>query len=97
MATKTIKLKRSTSPGAKPSGLEDGEVAVNITDGRFYTNRQNDTGWFTNDRHIISSHMSTITEDVVIEDGFNAMSVGPITVEDSATVSVPSDSVWLVL
>jgi hypothetical protein len=40
---------------------------------------------------------ATITQDVVIETGNNAMSAGPVSIASGVTVSVPSGSVWTVV
>jgi len=38
----------------------------------------------------------TVTTSYTITTNYNAMSVGPITIDDGATVSVPSGSTWLI-
>ena len=40
---------------------------------------------------------ATITQDVVIETGNNAISGGPVTISDGVTVTVPSGSVWTIV
>jgi hypothetical protein len=39
----------------------------------------------------------TITENQSISTGYNASSVGPITINSGISVTVPTDSTWLVL
>jgi hypothetical protein len=39
----------------------------------------------------------TVTADYTISTNFNAMSTGPITVNTGITVTIPTDSVWVVL
>lgn len=38
-----IQLKRSTIPGTRPVNLEDGEISVNIYDGKLFVKRNNGT------------------------------------------------------
>jgi hypothetical protein len=45
----------------------------------------------------IIAHNATITSSYTIPAGFNAMSVGPVTVASGVTVTVPSGQRWLVL
>jgi len=45
----------------------------------------------------IIAHNATITSSYVIPNGYNAMSVGPVTVASGVTVTVPSGQRWLVL
>jgi hypothetical protein len=40
---------------------------------------------------------ATITQDVVIETGNNAISGGPVTINSGITVTVPSGSVWTIV
>lgn len=40
---------------------------------------------------------STITEDVTITTGNNAISAGPVTISSGITVTVPSGSVWTIV
>lgn len=40
---------------------------------------------------------ATITQDVVIETGNNAISGGPVTINSGVTVTVPSGSVWTIV
>lgn len=40
---------------------------------------------------------STITEDVTVTTGNNAISAGPVTISSGITVSVPSGSVWTIV
>ena len=39
----------------------------------------------------------TVTEDYTISDGKNAMSAGPITIDDDATVTIPDGSTWVIV
>jgi len=45
----------------------------------------------------IIAHNATITSSYTIPAGYNAMSVGPVTVDSGVTVTVPSGQRWLVL
>jgi hypothetical protein len=40
---------------------------------------------------------STITEDVTVTTGNNAISAGPVTISSGITVTVPSGSVWTIV
>ena len=45
----------------------------------------------------IKENVVTISSDYSISSGYNALSVGPITIDDTVTVSIPSGSTWKVL
>ncbi len=45
----------------------------------------------------ILSLSQTIDEDVVIEEGRNGLSLGPVTISEGRSVTVSEDSVWTVL
>jgi hypothetical protein len=42
-------------------------------------------------------NIQTITTNEAIDSGYNASSVGPITIGSGASVTVPLGSIWLVL
>ena len=42
-------------------------------------------------------NVQTITSNQSIESGYNASSVGPITISSGVSVTVPTGSTWLVL
>lgn len=45
----------------------------------------------------IKENVVTISSDYAINSGYNALSVGPITIADTVTVTVPSGSTWKVI
>lgn len=45
----------------------------------------------------IKENVVTISSDYAINSGYNALSVGPITIADTVTVTVPSGSTWKVV
>jgi len=42
-------------------------------------------------------HSASITEDTEIPDGYNALSAGPVTIVGAATVTVGTNSNWVVV
>jgi len=42
-------------------------------------------------------HPNVITKDYAIPEGYNAISAGPITIEDDVTVTIPEDSTWVIV
>jgi hypothetical protein len=45
----------------------------------------------------IYENLTTITQSYSITTGTNAMSAGPITINDGVTVSIPNGSVWTIV
>ena len=45
----------------------------------------------------IYENLQTITANYSITTGSNAMSAGPITINDGVTVSIPNGSVWTIV
>jgi hypothetical protein len=45
----------------------------------------------------ILMHTAVINEDLSIDDGYNGVSGGPVTIADGATVTVPTGSTWTIV
>jgi hypothetical protein len=105
MAT-TIVIKNSSTAGSVPTSgqLVQGELAVNVTDRKIFTETAAGTvveigggarGNGADD--IFFENSKTINGSYTITTNKNAMSTGPITLANGVTVTVPSDSRWVVL
>jgi|TARA_B100000085_G_scaffold154429_1_gene140215 hypothetical protein len=98
----TIKQKRGTSdPGA--SDLVVGELAINTTDGGVFTKTDGGSvvevgaGGATVADDCIYENSQTISSNYTISTNKNAMSAGPITVNASVTVTIPSGSTYTII
>ena len=98
----TIKQKRGTSdPGA--SDLVVGELAINTTDGGVFTKTDGGSvvevgaGGATVADDCIYENSQTISSNYTISTNKNAMSAGPITVNASVTVTIPSGSTYTIV
>jgi len=108
----TLKLKRSAVAGRVPttSDLQLGELGLNTYDGKLYTRKDNgsvsivelsggagggasgggtDKVFYENDQTITTSYTLTASK--------NAVTAGPVTINSSITVTVPSGSSWVVV
>jgi hypothetical protein len=105
MAT-TIVIKNSSTAGSVPTAgqLVQGELAVNVTDRKIFTETAAGTvveigggarGNGADD--IFFENSKTINGSYTITTNKNAMSTGPITLATGVTVTVPSDSRWVIL
>jgi hypothetical protein len=105
MAT-TIVIKNSSTAGSVPTAgqLVQGELAVNVTDRKIFTETAAGTvveigggarGNGADD--IFFENSKTINGNYTITTNKNAMSTGPITLASGVSVTVPSDSRWVVL
>jgi hypothetical protein len=105
MAT-TIITKNNDIPGQVPldTQLVVGELAVNTADRVLYTKHSDDTvveigggakGGFNN--KIFYENQQIVTVDYEITTNYNAGSFGPITIDTSITVTVPSGSTWTIV
>jgi hypothetical protein len=101
-----ISLYYTTTAGAVPvnTNLVNGELAINITDGKLYYKDNTGavraisggaTGGGTDQVFVLNG--VTVTTSYSFPTGKNAESVGPITVNSGATVTIPSGSRWVVL
>jgi len=105
MAT-TIVIKNSSTAGSVPTAgqLVQGELAVNVTDRKIFTETSTGTvvelgggarGNGADD--IFFENSKTVNGSYTITTNKNAMSTGPITIATGVTVTVPSDSRWVIL
>lgn len=47
--------------------------------------------------HVFFENDTTVTADYSITSGKNAMSAGPVTINDGITVTIPNGSVWAIV
>jgi len=45
----------------------------------------------------IVQHANTVSFNVVIQDNYNGMSAGPITIDSGVSVTVPTGSTWTIV
>jgi hypothetical protein len=101
-----ISLYYSTTPGAKPlaANLVNGELAVNITDKLLYI--KNSAGSVVQisggatgggGDQVFVQNQQVVTTSYTLSTGYNAESVGPITINGGVTVTVPAGQRWVVL
>lgn len=102
----TIQIKRSSTAAAIPTAgqLAVGELAVNLLDRKLFSkNADGDvfqlgggaTGAGQDD--VFYENSQSVTTDYTISTGKNAMSAGPIEIDDGITVTVPDGSAWTVV
>ena len=101
-----IQLYYSTVTGNEPApaDMRVGELALNVTDKLLFTkNNSNDivtiSGGATGgggDQVFVQNQM-VVTTNYTLPTGFNAESVGPITINSGVTVTVPSGQRWVIL
>jgi len=98
-----ISLYYSITSGHVPAAanLVLGELALNVADGNlFYKDNSGTVQKFNIGNYTDSGfwqNIQTISSNQAITVGYNAESVGPITIAGGVTVTVPSGSRWLVL
>lgn len=102
----TIQIKRSSTAAAVPTAgqLAVGELAVNLNDRKLFSKNNAGTviqlgGGATGagQDDVFYENSQTVTTDYTITTGKNAMSAGPIEIEDTITVTVPSGSTWTIV
>lgn len=104
----TIRIKRSAVPGKVPAtnDLALGELGLNTYDGKLYTKKDDGTpsivelsggagGGGTSGP--IAETAQTIAENLVLTTGFNGISAGPVQVAATYAVTVPANSVWVII
>lgn len=110
MSTKLL-IKRSDVPDRVPTtaDLEIGELALNSHDGILFFKVDDgvDTYITTISRaagakgggrnEVFFENDIVVTDDYEITEGKNAMSTGPLTIEQGVTITVPSESNWVIL
>jgi hypothetical protein len=101
----TIKLKSSAVPGKVPSlsDLQVRELALNTADGRLFTRKSSggvDSIVDLSGGGVVSPVAETsqvISENYTFGTGKNAISVSPVEVAATYTVTVPANAIWMVL
>ena len=99
----TIKHKRGSGSDPSASDLVAGELAIRTDTGVVFTKKDDGSvaeiagGGGTVADDVIYENSQTISNDYTITTNKNAMSAGPIEVDSSATVTVPSGSTWHIL
>ena len=101
-----ISLYYSTTPGAQPlaGDLVDGELALNIADTVIYVK---DSGGNVvsissgatggGGDKVFVQNQTVVTTSYSLTPGYNAESVGPITINSGVTVTVPAGQRWVIL
>lgn len=102
----TIQIKRSSTAAAIPTAgqLAVGELAVNLLDRKLFSKNADGTvfqlgGGATGagQDDVFYENSQSVTTDYTISTGKNAMSAGPIEIDDGITVTVPDGSAWTVV
>jgi len=103
----TFKLKRSAVQGKVPTtgDLQLGELALNTYDGKLYTKKDNGTasiveigaGGGGGSVGPILETLQTLVSSQSINSGYNALSVGEVTVASGVSITVPASSTWMIL
>ena len=101
-----IVIYHSTTSGAVPSAADVavGELAINVADKILYTKNSGGTivaitGGATGggpDQVFVQNGV-TVTTSYTLTTGFNAESVGPISINSGISVTIPSGQRWVVL
>ena len=96
----------STVSGAAPSAADVavGELAINVADKVLYTKNNSGvvvaiTGGATGGGpdQVFVQNGTTVTTNYTLTTGFNAESVGPITINSGVTVTIPPTQRWVIL
>ena len=101
-ATDAIKIASGTT-AQRPGSPAAGQLRYNTTLAKF--EGYNGTAWSSvgggatggGVDEIFVQNGQTVTTDYTITTNYNAMSTGPITINSGITVTVPDNSVWVVL
>jgi hypothetical protein len=72
-------------------------TSINATSVIYNDNTTQNTAAFMGANNCLYENNQTIGANYTITTNRNAMSVGPITVADGVSVTVPSGSIWIVL
>lgn len=75
-----------------------GELAINVTDKKIYTKNQYDEIVLltSTENSAFITNPSTIYNDFTLGTGLNAASVGPITIAENVTITLNSNSNWII-
>jgi hypothetical protein len=101
-----IQLYHSTVAGAEPDAadMQVGELAINVTDKLLFTKNGSNvivgiSGGATGGGpdQVFVQNQAIVTTSFTLTTGFNAESVGPITINSGVTVTVPSNQRWVIL
>jgi hypothetical protein len=74
-------------------------LTVAATDGYLLSVSSSTTSglaWTAPPVDVLSLNLQTLSSDYTIESGYNANSVGPVTIASGITITIPSGAVWLV-
>lgn len=82
---------------ASPSGSGSGQFWVDSDDNLLYV--YNGAGWLsvTPPINAFQLNTKTVSTDYTLDSQYNAVSAGPITINTGITVTIPSDSVWVIV
>ena len=97
----TVKIKRSSVASKVPttSDLELGELALNTSDGKLFTKKDDGSASIVELSRSTAPVLETphtISEDYTVTAGHNAASISNVSVDNGVTVTVPNGSVWRV-
>jgi len=101
----TIRLKQSAVASKVPvtGDLVLGELALNTYDGKLYTKKDNgvasvvEIGASSASSTPILEHLQTVSTSKTLTASSNGISLGPITVNSSITVTIGTAQRWLIL
>jgi len=101
----TVKIKQSAVPLRVPttSDLALGELGVNTYDGKLYTRKDSGTpsiieiGASSASSTPILENLQTVSTSKTLTASSNGISLGPITINTSVTVTIGTSQRWLVL
>jgi len=95
--TGSVRVPNGTT-GERPSPAA-GMIRYNITTGEFegYTTAWGNIGGGASAGGAIYENKNTITTSYTLTTNYNGMSVGPLTIDSGATVTVPSGQRWVIL
>jgi len=95
--TGSIRLPNGTT-GQRPTPAA-GMIRYNVTTGEFegYTTAWGNIGGGASAGGAIYENKNTITTSYTLTTNYNGMSVGPLTIDSGATVTVPSGQRWVIL
>lgn len=101
----TVKIKQSAVPSRVPttSDLVLGELGVNTYDGKLYTRKDSGTasiieiGASSASSTPIIENLQTVSTSKTLTASSNGISLGPITINTSVTVTIGTSQRWLIL
>jgi hypothetical protein len=95
--TGSVRVPNGTT-GERPSPAA-GMIRYNVTTGEFegYTTAWGNIGGGASAGGAIYENKNTITTSYTLTTNYNGMSVGPLTIDSGATVTVPSGQRWVIL